>query len=645
MRFTGFFHEAKSNYSYAADKHTLHIRLRTGQGEAKNVQLAIFDPYNWVRAKDRPNEYVFDIESCVFAPMDNDYSSRGYDYWFAEANVPTKRAKYAFIAESADECDDGCIDECKNVCESECEDGCGEDVCEDICSDVCGSKTESYFYGPAGAIPYKGKSHIGELTESCYAFPYISEEDVFRPPQWVDDICWYQIFPERFANSGSGSLRKGELLPWGSQPDVSNKHLFGGDLQGIIDKLDYIKNMGFSGIYLTPVFTSPSTHKYNTEDYFQIDPAFGDHAIFGRLMEEAKKRGIRIMLDLVFNHAGNTHPFWKDVLINGKASRYYDCFCISGVKDGKPVYETFGTTSTMPRWNVSNPFARAYLLDVAVYWARTYGIDSFRLDVANEVSHAFWREFRKTVHDINPELYIVGEVWDTAMPWLQGDQFDSVMNYPLAVAIWDFVSGKEDSSGLTGGTRLKDSISSYLAYYPKNRQQAMFNLIGTHDTGRILSTSRNRVERVMQAFGLLFTFAGSPCVFYGDEIGLSGGEKYMEGSRQCMQWDESKQNLTIKELVKKLISLRAAYPSFKTCDVKWICADERYAVYVKQAPGETTIVMLNAADDDIEITLPGTWAGLEAKDLLNDQDVIIQNTAALTPYGLKILHTRQAIKS
>lgn len=591
MDFSGFYHQMKSNYAYAVGVNTLHIRIRTGKSAAERMTLIIFDPFNWRERKDKPGDYAFNEEKCQRLPMQREHQVGGFDYWFVEATVPTKRAKYAFIAENG---------------------------------------TESFLYTQHTIVPFTAESRIEEHLFMLFSFPYILAEDLFHAPDWVKNTVWYQIFPERYANSGK-IVHKEAPLPWGSEAEVNNRQRYGGDLYGVVAHLDELQTLGITGIYFTPIFKSPSTHKYNTEDYFQIDPAFGDNAVFGELMREAHKRGIRVMLDLVFNHIGSTHPFWQDVLENGKKSKYYNCFYVkrddlgdTSRADDLP-YETFATVPAMPKWNTADPFARQYLLDVAVYWARTYGVDGFRLDVANEVSHDFWRAFRKTVRAVNPALYIVGEVWEHAEPWLMGDQFDAVMNYPLAVGIWGFVSGKMD------GAAFADAASAYMTSYPRNRQTVLFNLIGSHDTGRIMTVAKGSTERVMQAFALLFSFAGSPCVFYGDEVGLSG--EGMDRARVCMEWDEAKQNKSLYAFVKRMITLRASRPSMRSVDLRWLKHDAEGVIYLKTYGNEQLAVLLNGQDEAVNMTMPEELAGKTVRDIINDRDINIKETMQIPPYG------------
>ena len=382
---------------------------------------------------------------------------------------------------------------------------------------------EDYLYGTDGEYLFTSASKQSHIF---YNFPYILAEDIFKAPEWVAQTVWYQIFPERFA---SGNIAK---------------------IPGITERLDYINDLGFTGIYLTPIQKSPSYHKYNTEDYYEIDPSFGTKDDFRELVEEAHKRGIKIMLDLVFNHIGDTNPIWGQV-------EKSDWFHIKS--DG--TYETFAMEKHMPKWNTGNPDARKYLMDVALYWAE-FGVDGFRLDVANEVSHDFWREFRRLIKSRYPDMFILGELWDDGMPWLLGDQFDSVMNYSLAAAIWKFVSGETNWQGL------REDIAKYLTMYPKDRQKFLFNLLGTHDTDRILTICKGDKRKLKQALLILLSFAGSPMIFYGDEIGIEG--EGHDGTRKPMIFESTKIDGELRSFVKKLIAMRKEYDDMRSVDVEWI---------------------------------------------------------------------------
>ncbi len=601
MNILAIHHEAKSKYAYAYDEKSLHIRLRTAKSDVKHVSLLWGDPFNWKREK---GEVTWAYAKDAPMAMVNDYSDSLYDYWFIEVVPDYKRTKYAFILN-------------------------GDDVAP-------------VFFGSHGATDMTRHPEIVKSLNEYFNFPYINAEDVFKAPKWVEDTVWYQIFPERFAN-GDASLDKPEVLPWGSEKEVTNEMHFGGDLKGVIDRLDYIADLGATGIYFTPIFEAPTTHKYDTIDYHRIDPEFGDNETFKILVEEAHKRGIRVMLDAVFNHCGFKHPYFQDVVKMGMASEYAQCFHLLSepvvnfelntkgfpapkkpLKAGDLNYETFAFTPNMPKWRTSNPVAEKYLLDVATYWIENYDIDGWRLDVSNEVSHTFWRKFKETVRAVKPDLFILGENWDDSNPWLGGDQFDSVMNYEFTYPVWHLLSRESNYSDF-GVEAFKDSISRLLVSYPKHVARSMFNLLDSHDTSRLHTMLNDDVRLVKLAFVIQMTFGGSPSVYYGSEIGLYGVH---DGNRQCMVWDEAEQNLDLLAHVKQLIALRKAHYAMKTVDLSWIELDGSDEVlgYRKGDAKEGIVVLINMKETSQIIDLKALGLSLthdlyaEAELTLSERD-------------------------
>ena len=271
------------------------------------------------------------------------------------------------------------------------------------------------------SILYGDKGYVENSLENLHAigngfkFPYIHEIDACQVPDWVSDTVWYQIFPERFAN-GNALLNPEGTLDWDSSITPQSDDFFGGDLQGIIDHLDYLQDLGITGLYLCPIFESTSNHKYNTTDYFEIDHHFGDKESFRELVEQAHQRGMKVMLDAVFNHIGSQSPQWQDVVKNGEQSAYKDWFHIQQFpvtteklsNKRELPYHAFGFEDYMPKLNTANPEVKDYLLKVATYWIEEFDIDAWRLDVANEIDHQFWKDFRKAVLAKKPDLYILG---------------------------------------------------------------------------------------------------------------------------------------------------------------------------------------------------------------------------------------------
>lgn len=595
MNIHALYHEAKSKYAYAYDENTLHIRLRTAKDDIAAVTMIWGDPFNWRRLTDA--EKLKNGESGDFtqthtwahapeAPLQmvKDYSDQHFDYWFIAVVPEYKRTRYAFILSD-------------NNFENSQTDGV--------------NPAQMFFFGAHGAVNMEKHPEILKSLGDYFNFPYINDEDVFAAPSWVKDTVWYQIFPERFAN-GDASINKPHTLPWGSKKEVTNDMHFGGDLQGIIDHLDYIADLGATGIYFTPIFEAPTTHKYDTIDYFKIDPEFGTNETFKKLVEEAHRRGIRVMLDAVFNHCGFKHPYFQDVVKHGMDSHFAQCFHLlrepvinfpispegfPAPKGHMPVnYETFAFTPNMPKWRTGNPVAEQHLLDVATYWIKEYDIDGWRLDVSNEVPHEFWRKFKKVVREVKPDLFILGENWDDSNPWLKGDQFDSVMNYEFTYPVWHLLS-REAQYADFGAEAFKNSISRLLVSYPKNVAVNMFNLLDSHDTSR-LRTQLNDDDRLVKlAFVLQMAFGGSPSVYYGSEVGLFGVH---DGNRQCMVWDEAKQNLDLKAHVKRMIELRHANPVMKDMDIHWLETDLNAEIlgFSKTAGDETFKFVFNFSEAD-----------------------------------------------
>ena len=263
------------------------------------------------------------------------------------------------------------------------------------------------------------------------------------------------------------------------------------------------------------------------------------------------------MLDAVFNHIGDQSPQWQDVLKHGEDSVYKDWFHIQDfpvTKDKlanlrKLPYHTFAFASYMPKLNTANPQVRDYLLSVATYWIEEFDIDAWRLDVANEVDHQFWRDFRKAVLAKKPNLYILGEIWHTSQPWLNGDEFHAVMNYPLSDSIKDyFLRGVKKTS------QFIDEINSQSMYYRQQISEVMFNLLDSHDTERILATAKGDVQLVKSALACLFLQRGTPCFYYGTELELGGGPD--PDCRRVMPWDRVSDSNDMLNFMKKLIQLR-----------------------------------------------------------------------------------------
>ncbi|HLP16570.1 MAG TPA: glycoside hydrolase family 13 protein [Bacteroidota bacterium] len=375
-------------------------------------------------------------------------------------------------------------------------------------------------------------------------------------PSWVRHAIIYQIFPERFEN-GDRSNDPPNTQPWGTKPTGGS--FFGGDLEGVLNRLPYLTDLGITTIYFNPVFSASSNHKYNATDYLKIDPAFGTNDLFKTLVDTCHKAGIRILIDGVFNHVGTAFFAFVDVKKNGAASRYAEWFNIFSypVSDPRtPNYEGWWGYGSLPKLMVAHPDVQRYLFDVARYWTGL-GIDGWRLDVPNDVPHAFWKEWRKVVRSVNPECYIVGELWQDASPWLKGDEFDATMNYRFRDACVDFFAHKT-----TTGVEFQKSLAATRALYSEESNDAMMNLIGSHDTERFLTMCKGDVHALRLAALFQMTYPGAPTVYYGDEVGMEGGKD--PDCRRTMIWDQSKWDKDLHAYYRSLIALRKKYEALRT---------------------------------------------------------------------------------
>lgn len=592
MERSAIFHRPKLNWAAAIDRKTAEIRIRTKAGDVTSVQLLAGDKYAWAETK-------------RLIPMAKMWTDGLSDYWQATVKPPYRRLQYAFRIEDEEE------------------------------------RTWMDAFGFTGQEPVPGPK--------LFEFPYLNPIDVYDPPAWVADAVFYQIFPERFAN-GDPRNDPPHVQPWGGTPGTGN--FFGGDLQGVIDHLDHLEELGVNAIYFTPIFEAPSNHKYDTRDYMKIDPHFGTEEKLKELIDACHARGIRVMLDAVFNHAGGTFPPFLDVLEKGRESRFADWFHIREfppeVKDNIPTYETFAFVPEMPKWNTENPEVKAYLFDVVTHWTKL-GIDGWRLDVANEVDHQFWREFRTLVKTLNPDAYILGEIWHDALMWLMGDQFDAVMNYPFTTAVLDYaVHGTLDAEGFA------HQLSRLVASLPTRVHHHAFNLLDSHDTPRLLTLCGGNKAKMKLASVIQFTFAGAPCIYYGDEIGMEGGND--PDCRRCMEWDPAKQDRDLFDHYRALIKLRLNHPALRTGEFRVRFAKRGGSViaFDRFNDQEQLIIVLNNSDQPQTFTtdwgnrrwhdtfsgktvVDGSFGSASLADSTDSAGSVGTGTVNLAPYGFLVL--------
>jgi glycosidase len=445
---------------------------------------------------------------------------------------------------------------------------------------------------------------------------YMRESDIFSTPDWAKVAIFYQIFPERFRN-GDRTNDPRDTVKWGTLPATSET-FYGGDLRGIVDSLPYLNNLGINAIYLTPIFSSPSSHKYDTTDYYTIDPHFGNMDTFCELVTACHRTGIRIVLDGVFDHCGFDFWAFQDVVKKESSSKYKDWFRIYRYPietQPTPTYETWGKNIWhMPRFMTSNPEVKKYLIDVAVYWIKEADIDGWRLDTASEIDHEFWRDFRRAVKAAKKEALIIGEISQRASAWLEGDQLDSVMNYPLRDIIIDFFV-----RDAIRAAEFDARLAKLRMQYREQVNAVLYNLVGSHDTTRFLSLCNGQVQRMKLALIFQMTYVGMPAIYYGDEIGLKGGKKW-EDCRRGMIWDEKKQDLDLLDFCKTLIKVRKNRVTLARGDFATLQADSKTNVYayLRTDRNDQLLIALNNSPRRRNVTIEGKRLVLHKEALLTD---------------------------
>jgi len=414
-------------------------------------------------------------------------------------------------------------------------------------------------------------------------------------PDWVPGAIFYQIFPDRFCNGDRSNDAPGTQL-WGNRPTREN--FFGGDLQGILDKLDYLQDLGVTALYLNPIFRARTNHKYDTCDYFEVDPAFGSNDVLKELVRDLHRRDMRIILDGVFNHCGDGFWAFEDVKARGAASPYADWFIVRSypIRTKPPSYYTFGGAPYLPKLNLNHRPVQEYILKVATYWLQEAAIDGWRLDVPCRIPLAFWREFRAAVKALNPQAYLVGEVWREARPWIQGDTFDGITNYRLRELILDYCATNVlDAEGFAFELHV-------LRQAHDNAAPAMLNLLGSHDTPRILTVLRGDVDRLLIAVAFLITTVGVPVIYYGDEIGLCGDMD--PDCRRTMVWDEAQWNRRIYDAYRKLIHLRRAHPALRRGRFETLLTFDRVYAYRRLYEEDEVTIVLNPGSAVADLAIP-----------------------------------------
>ena len=413
----------------------------------------------------------------------------------------------------------------------------------------------------------------------------LREEEMFEVPQWAANKVVYQIFPSRFA-----ATQPVDKELWYKAPITPMDDLHG-NLRGIIEHLDYIKDLGIDVVYLTPIFKSNSCHKYDTIDYYQVDPSFGTTEDLKELVQKSHERGMKVVLDAVYNHTGREFFAFQDILEKGEKSKYLDWYFIDelpprGEWGEIPNFKCFGYYGGMPKLNLKNPEVEKYITDVACYWIKECDIDGWRLDVGDEISHFFWKNFRKAIKAVKKDMLIIGEIWHYAGDFLEGDEWDTVMNYPFYLNLIDLLADEKINV-----SQFVQNLGYLKGRLNKKCYPLMWNLIDSHDTARFLHLCHDNKKKQHLAAAFQLLMPGMPMVYYGDEYAMPGAND--PDCRRGMYWDEEYQDKEMYNWYKKLMQVRKTHACIVEGEmIETIANDDEDTIVMIRKNGEETIAML-----------------------------------------------------
>ena len=432
-----------------------------------------------------------------------------------------------------------------------------------------------------------------------------------QTPLWIRNSIAYQIFPDRFFRPVN-AVSDSNLDQWGGIPDREN--YFGGTLKGIIEKLDYLQTLGVNLLYLTPIFKACTNHRYDTVNYYETDPMLGTKEDLSKLVEALHRRNMRIILDGVFNHTSDRFPAFTDVCRSGQNSKFADWYFVNNFPvTGNPVnYQTCGGCEYLPKLNTGNPDVRKEIFNIARYWIREFHIDGWRLDCASKISKEFWKEFYSEVKKENPDSYVVAEIWRETGTWLNCGLFDGAMNYRLRDILLEFI--------ISNHLDAEDFAYELLSLKEEHGESvcSMLNLVGSHDVERIMTACGGDWNKVYLLYALLMTLPGVPMIYYGDEIGLPGGND--PDCRRCMIWDQADWNTALFNRIKSLTDLRKNHSALQNGAFKVVFTFNGLLVFERKNSEEQILIILNSRKEEKNIRIPVDM--LRWKDLLSRQ---IQN--------------------
>ena len=533
MEYSAIFHDMDKRFCYAIDKDLFVIRVQVKKDDMKEVILHYEDKYIPMERKD----------TRMTLPMKKVATSQFHDYYEAQLQMNLICLRYFFEF-----------------------------------TDMQGEKV---YYGN-----YEFDKECITNRDRMFDCPQnLREEEMFEVPQWAANKVVYQIFPSRFA-----STQPVDKKLWYKAPITPMDDLHG-NLRGIIEHLDYIKDLGIDVVYLTPIFKSNSCHKYDTIDYYQVDPSFGTTEDLKELVQKSHERGMKVVLDAVYNHTGREFFAFQDILEKGEKSKYLDWYFIDelpprGEWGEIPNFKCFGYYGGMPKLNLKNPEVEKYITDVACYWIKECDIDGWRLDVGDEISHFFWKNFRKGIKAVKKDMLIIGEIWHYAGDFLEGDEWDTVMNYPFYLNLIDLLADEKINV-----SQFVQNLGYLKGRLNKKCYPLMWNLIDSHDTARFLHLCNDNKKKQHLAAAFQLLLPGMPMVYYGDEYAMPGAND--PDCRRGMYWDEEYQDKEMYNWYKKLMQIRKTHACIVEGElIETIANDDEDTIVLIRKSGEEILAMI-----------------------------------------------------
>ena len=531
MNIQAIYHRPESNYCFATDDKTIVLRIRFAKGD-QICKLSV-----WYNTKYHIAQQQFKQKMQLIA------SDTQFDYYTATLRLGDPRLAYLFYFEY---------------------------------------DNKPYYFCEDGLV---STYNFNLAYFNSFQFAYINDDDVIQNVGWLNNAVFYQIFVDRFCCSDKAIGIKSKInAEWDELPTPTS--FYGGNLDGITEKLDYINGLGATAIYLTPIFKSKSNHKYDTIDFYCIDESFGDKESLKRLVEKAHEKGMRVVLDAAFNHVSHDFARFKDVMKKGKKSKYFDWFVIDGekIRQDPPNYACFGDCEYMPKLNTCNKEVQNYLVDVMLYWMKECDVDGWRLDVSDEISHGFWRKVREAVKSQKSDSALIGENWHNSESFLRGDQFDSIMNYALTKRMMDFwVDESIDEK------QLAERLNSLYMRYSDVTNNMMFNLLDSHDTARFFTKVNKDRNRLLCAIATLVFLPGSFNLYYGTDILLEG--EYDPDCRRTFDFSklQEKDIIDFQISLKEVLKLKRQ-PAIKNGKLKIYSKND--AVVIERASKEQVLRLI-----------------------------------------------------